>query len=118
MIISGAFLRPPLILGNFAKNHAASRNFLRASVLVRSMIRSQSHKGRPKCAMRESHPVANAVVTGVNSSANACIAMVNPDPYLERIEAFNTKNGEDFRGIILPLEKALEEISKNEIFWT
>ena len=111
--------------------------------------------------------VANVIVTGMNSSANACIAMANPDPYLARIEAFNTKNGGgvtitkvrngytlhltatgapiarlqptglddevrvkfwsykdrwqdvgDFGGIILPLEKALEEISKNEIFWT
>ena len=37
--------------------------------------------------------VANAIVTGMNSSANACIALANPDPYLARIEAFNTKNG-------------------------
>ena len=32
-------------------------------------------------------------MTGMYSSANTCIAMVNPDPYLARIEAFNTKNG-------------------------
>ena len=103
----------------------------------------------------------------LNSSANACIAMANPDRYFARIESLNTKNGGgvtitkvrnrytlhltatgapiarlqptgldddvrvkfwsykhrwqgvgDFGGIILPLEKALEEISKNEIFWT
>ena len=33
MIISGEFLRPPLILGNFAKNHATNRNFSHVSVL-------------------------------------------------------------------------------------
>ena len=33
MIISGEFLRPPLILGSFAKNHATNRNFSHISVL-------------------------------------------------------------------------------------
>ena len=40
----------------------------------------------------------STILTGVNSSANACIAMANPDPYLARIEAFNTKNG---RGVTI-----------------